>query len=324
MAMNKVAAEAPSSPTPPAEGGEEPPASPAAPRLDLKEAERLVRRLMPALQGHGRWVTRIHTTLICRTPPAPDDLAPDGHLQSELGRWFAEEDAEPLRHHPQRHLAYEAWLEQRRRARALCQAVAANQPIKPAEYEAFADSIRRFDDCMEVLVRELWDLLLHTDPLTGMITRSGMLPHLRAAQERTRHPGQVCSVCMIDLDHFKKINDVFGHAAGDRVLAAVSSFLVRNLRHNDHVCRYGGEEFVLMLPNTDPEQARELVERLRRDLAALPILLDDGTILHVTASFGIAPLTPDRSIRECLEHADQAMYAAKAAGRNQVRIWQQD
>lgn len=297
-------------------------AASAAPPLDLAEAEALVRRLMPALQRHGQWVTRIHTTLICRTPPLPDDLAADSHLKSEIGRWFAEENEKLAHRHPQHRLAYETWLEQHARARELCQAVAAGEPISPADYRAFADSIRRFDDCMEILVRELWDLLLDTDPLTGIATRTGMLPHLRAAHERTRHAGHTCSICMIDLDRFKGINDLYGHAAGDRVLAAVSSFLVRNLRHNDHVCRYGGEEFVLMLPNTDPEQAVELLERLRHDLAQLPIILEDGTILHVTASFGVATLDPDRSVRDAIANADRAMYAAKAAGRNTVCLWQ--
>jgi diguanylate cyclase len=321
----------PQSQTPPSPGTEPAAAVPSATQsatpswpMDLAEAEALVRRLMPALQRHGEWVARIHTALICRTPLPPQDLDAEGHLQSEIGRWFTEEDAKHVHRHPQHRLAFETWLEQHARARALCRAAAANRPIPPADYEAFADSIRRFDDCMEVLVRELWDLLLHTDPLTGIATRSGMLPHLRAAQERTRHAGHTCSICMIDLDRFKAINDIHGHAAGDRVLAAVSSFLVRNLRHNDHVCRYGGEEFVLMLPNTDPAQALELVERLRRELSELPVILDDGTIVRITASFGIAPLTPRHSVRESIAMADQAMYAAKEAGRNHVCLWQDE
>ncbi|MCU0838016.1 MAG: diguanylate cyclase [Rhodospirillales bacterium] len=317
--MSKPAAE--SLPPPSSAEASAAPAS-TAPPMGLREAEALVRRLMPALQRHGQWITHIHTTLICRTPPRPEDLAVNSHLQTEMGRWFAEEDEKYILRHPQHRVAYESWLEQHARARALCRAVAANEPIPPADYEAFADSIRRFDDTMEVLVRELWDLLLHTDPLTGIATRTGMLPHLRAAHERTRHAGHACSICMIDLDHFKSINDAYGHAAGDRVLSAVSAFLVRNLRHNDHVCRYGGEEFVLMLPNTDPPQALELVERLRRELTELPVVLDDGRILHVTASFGIAPMTPEHSVRETIAMADQAMYAAKQAGRNQVCVWQ--
>ena len=135
--------------------------------------------------------------------------------------------------------------------------------------------------------------------------------------------GLVSSICMVDLDHFKQINDTHGHHAGDTVLEAVSAYLVTNLRRYDQVCRYGGEEFVLMLPDTEPEQAVPIVDRLRRGLEDLAIQLDSGERVGITASIGIAPLLPDQPIGASIEHADQAMYAAKRAGRNQVRVWRE-
>jgi diguanylate cyclase len=128
---------------------------------------------------------------------------------------------------------------------------------------------------------------------------------------------------MVDLDYFKQINDTHGHHAGDTVLEAVSAYLVANLRRYDQVCRYGGEEFVLMLPNTEPEQAVPIVDRLRRGLAELSIHLDSGDWVSITASIGIAPLIPQQPISASIERADQAMYAAKRAGRNQVRVWRE-
>jgi len=107
------------------------------------------------------------------------------------------------------------------------------------------------------------------------------------------------------------------------VLEAVSAYFVRNLRRYDQVCRYGGEEFVLMLPNTTPEQAVPIVDRLRRGLAALEIPVGDKA-LQVTASFGIAPLTADQPIAVSIERADRAMYRAKRAGRNRVEAWPAD
>jgi len=302
------------------------PQSPAAtrsPSFTLPQAEQVVRKLMPALQEHGKWVKRIHTILICRTDPAPEDLEEDAYLNTDLGRWFADADNDYVRRHPGYETAFEGLRRQYGLAGKLCRAVRDEQPISPEDYEAFADSIHRFDDSMEALVRELWDLLLNTDPLTGIATRLGLLPRLKEAHERTRKEGHACAVCMIDLDHFKRINDTHGHRAGDQVLASVSGFLQRNLRHNDHICRYGGEEFVLMLPGTDIEHALPLVDRLRHQLSRLPILLDDGTILHVTASFGIAPLSSRYSVRKCIEYADRAMYEAKEAGRNQVCIFEE-
>jgi diguanylate cyclase (GGDEF)-like protein len=126
---------------------------------------------------------------------------------------------------------------------------------------------------------------------------------------------------MVDLDLFKSINDTYGHQAGDAVLEAVAGYFLRSLRKYDHIYRYGGEEFVLVLPDTRPDAARPVVERLRKGLAGLAIELPDGPLLRMTASFGIAPLAPDGSVRDSIEHADAAMYAAKEAGRNQVRVW---
>ena len=162
-----------------------------------------------------------------------------------------------------------------------------DQPITRPAYEAFAEGINRLDRCLETLVKELWDLLRYTDPLTGIATRYAMLPRLREEHQRVRRTGLTSSVCMVDLDHFKSINDSWGHHAGDAVLEAVSAYFVRNLRRYDQVCRYGGEEFVLMLPNTTPEQAVPIVDRLRRGLADLRVPIGDKT-LRITASFGIA------------------------------------
>jgi diguanylate cyclase len=294
-----------------------------APKVGLHEAERIVRRLAPALRAHGLWIQRIHTTLVCRTPPARQDLGPEGHLGSELGRWLAGETNEFICRHPDYVIAVEEHRRLHALAQALCDAVQADQPIEPAQYQAFTECIGRLDRSLEGLVKELWDLLRHTDPLTGIATRYAMLRRMQEEHRRVQRTGLASSICMVDLDHFKQINDTRGHHAGDAVLEAVSAYLVTNLRRYDQVCRYGGEEFVLMLPDTAPEQAVPIVDRLRRGLEELAIQLDGGERVTVTASIGIAPLLPDQPIEASIEHADQAMYAAKRAGRNQVRVWRE-
>lgn len=287
----------------------------------LADAEQIVRRLAPALRAHGDWVQRIHTILVCRTPPAPDDIMPGGHLRAGLGQWFEQEPNEFIRSQP----AYDVATDHHRRAHALardlCQAVIDDDAIALADYKTFAATIDSLDDSLEALVKELWDLLRFTDPLTGIATRFAMLPRLKQERERAERTGDVCCICMVDLDHFKEINDSFGHDAGDTVLEAVSTYLVRNLRRYDQVYRYGGEEFVLMLPSTSPEAAHPVIDRLRRGLAELPITLGEGQQIHITASFGIAPLGSDQAVDESISKADTAMYEAKHAGRNAVRLW---
>ena len=293
-----------------------------APPFTLDEAEKVVRKLAPALQEHGLWVQRIHAILICRSLSSAAAQAAEDHLTTEMGRWFAEEGNDFLRRRPEYAAASQHHREVHAQARALCAAVLSEAEIAPDAYAAFTAAIGRFDRSMEALVRELWDLLRHTDPLTGIADRHAMLPRLGEARERLRRTGRTCCICMIDLDHFKEINDRYGHAAGDAVLEAVSAYLAGHLRRYDQVCRYGGEEFVIMLPDTDAQSALPIIDRLRRGLAELPIVLDDGTRLAITGSFGIAPLSASLPVETSIAHADDAMYAAKRAGRNQVRVWQ--
>ena len=116
------------------------------------------------------------------------------------------------------------------------------------------------------------------------------------------------------------VNDTYGHQAGDRVLVACAQYVMQHLRPYDKVFRYGGEEFVLALQNASSEVALATVNHLREGLAKMPIHHDD-ILIGVTASFGVAPLDSDNSVEQSLGHADQALYAAKSAGRNRVEIW---
>lgn len=291
-----------------------------APSFGLHDAERIVRRLAPALQAHGLWIQRVHAALVCRSVEACRELASEGDLPGSLGCWFADENNEFIRRRPEYEAATQQYREVHALAQGLCRSVEQARSIGRSEYEAFASAITRLDSNLDALINELWDLLRYTDPLTGIATRYAMLPRLREEHQRVRRTGVASSVCMVDLDHFKRVNDTWGHQAGDAVLEAVSAYLVSNLRRYDQVCRYGGEEFVLMLPNTEPVQAAPIVDRLRRGLAALEVPFGDQ-ILHVTASFGIAALIPDQPIGRSIERADLAMYAAKRSGRDRVRIW---
>ena len=296
---------------------------PPAPPFTLRDAERIVRRLAPALHEHGAWVQRIHTALICRIPPAAEDLAPEDLHATELARWFREEESEYIRRHPHYAEAAASYRQVRILAADLLRTVAGEDRIAPTDYRAFASAVARFEENMEALISGLWMLLSETDPLTGIATLPALMPRLQQERDRLRRTHNFCSVCMIDLDHFKEINDHYGHAVGNKVLEAVSRYFTSRLRRYDQVCRYGGEEFIIMLPDTDLEAAGPIIERLRSGLARLPVILDDGTRLKITGSFGVAPLAPTEPVQASIEHADHAMYEAKRAGRNLVRLWQE-
>ncbi len=158
------------------------------------------------------------------------------------------------------------------------------------------------------------------DPLTGLHNRRYLTESLEREIARAERDEVPLSIVMLDLDHFKKLNDSHGHAAGDLALQAVAAELVRGVRHMDVVCRYGGEEFLILMPGTSLAVAVERAEQLRRAMEALVVAAGDKQI-GVTASVGVAVLQA-RDIHGdlLLCAADQALYAAKAAGRNCVRM----
>lgn len=159
------------------------------------------------------------------------------------------------------------------------------------------------------------------DPLTGLFNRRYLENHLDALLGQAVAARRVLSILIADVDHFKSINDAYGHASGDAVLKEVAGRFRRNTRGLDLVCRLGGEEFVVVMPNTAIGQAVQIGERLRAGIAAEPFRLEAGPRLAVTASIGVAALEHPSDIpATLLRRADNALYAAKRAGRNRVVI----
>jgi diguanylate cyclase (GGDEF)-like protein len=156
------------------------------------------------------------------------------------------------------------------------------------------------------------------DSLTGLLNRRAMRSALDVELARSRRYGHPLSLVMIDIDHFKAINDKHGHAGGDEVLRKVSALLSAAQRRSDLCGRWGGEEFLVALSCTDAAGAEIAAERFRRVVESAAIENGDGVSIFVTASLGVATLQSAETIEACLERADRDLYAAKAAGRNRV------
>ena len=157
-----------------------------------------------------------------------------------------------------------------------------------------------------------------TDPLTGLFNVRHFRKSLEHELERTRRTGMTTALIMVDLDHFKNINDTWGHESGNQVLQTVAQLLQDQTRKLDICCRYGGEEFAVILPSTELMLARQVAERCLNSLRETVIPLDE-TDLQVTASIGVAVADNSAQTTESLiENADECMYEAKRGGRNQV------
>jgi two-component system cell cycle response regulator len=158
------------------------------------------------------------------------------------------------------------------------------------------------------------------DMLTGLMNRRAFLPLIQGEVARGARYGLALSVLLLDVDHFKVVNDRHGHAAGDQVLTAIGGLLRRTLRTSDFAARWGGEEFVVALTCTNLEGGRLVAERTRRAIEELVIDDGHGGRIPVTASVGLAALQEKETVDELMDRADRAMYAAKYSGRNRVGI----
>ncbi|MEO8249444.1 MAG: diguanylate cyclase [Burkholderiales bacterium] len=160
--------------------------------------------------------------------------------------------------------------------------------------------------------------MARNDSLTRLHNRRGFLEQALPVYSTARRNARPLAVVMLDIDHFKRINDSHGHDAGDRTLVAIGDRLHGACRMGDIVARWGGEEFVVLLPETTGEQAHALAERLREVFAATVVALGDGSSIRFTASFGVAALGEALSLEDVLRAADAALYRAKDAGRDRV------
>ncbi len=157
-----------------------------------------------------------------------------------------------------------------------------------------------------------------TDSLTGLYNRYYMTSHLETLIGRAHRDGRALSLLMMDIDYFKRINDTYGHAAGDDVLREISVRISRNVRGIDLAARFGGEEFVVVLPETDLANAAEISERLRRHVADQPFIVSSCETVTITCSIGVAQSRIGDDTVDLIKRADDALYKAKGAGRNRV------
>ena len=284
------------------------------------ELQTLISNVDQAIYNHDRWYEGLIATLICHLPYDEHDVHDESFRRCRFGQWLYGEGQRLLNDHA----SFPAIEGEHRRMHQLAVhlllATAEGATIRVQDFELFSATLKSLRVEVSTLKRELEDLLTHVDPLTGVNSRTSLLTVLRELQALVKRKVMPCSIVMMDLDHFKVINDTYGHQAGDRVLIASAQFVMQHLRPYDKVFRYGGEEFVITLQNTTSELALGIVGLLRDGLAKMPIHYND-MLIGVTASFGVASLDPDFSVEQSLDHADQALYTAKSNGRNRAQAW---
>lgn len=281
-----------------------------------------LRELDAGLMNHTSWLKVLHRALVSGCAPNASDLLPDSHCRCHFGLWYY---GAP---HPE--LEGGLWFgnigtfheNMHELARSLLVKRNGGQLVSPDEYDQFMDLAIRFKLEVRALQSEIISKVCEVDHLTGARNRNSMHYKLLEEHDRMLRNGHPCCVCMMDIDHFKRVNDEYGHLAGDVVLHAVVQFFGKNLRRYDSIFRFGGEEFLFCLPNTEAHDAFAIMDRLRADLAVLPVELKEQGGISVTASFGIALMHPDEPVEDAIEKADHALLCAKSSGRNMVCLWE--
>ncbi|WP_165793637.1 diguanylate cyclase [Hyphococcus luteus] len=292
------------------------------PGMSQDDMRKALSELDQALFNHQQWSEELNRTLICALPPDERDVADESYRHCRFGQWLYGAGAALISKHPSFKEIVDAHERMHQLTTDMLAAMATHGKVPLDLYERFMNSLNQMR--LEILTakRELEDSVYNIDPLSGAANRAGMLTRLREQQALVKRGIHSCALAMMDFDNFKRVNDVYGHASGDEVIAKVAKLVMSGMRPYDLFFRYGGEEFLICEPGANLEEAHALLERLRADIEALQFTASDGQSYQITASFGLALLDPDISVEQAIERADKAMYAAKKAGRNRVEVWE--
>ncbi|MBM3553794.1 MAG: diguanylate cyclase [Alphaproteobacteria bacterium] len=291
------------------------------PFANLSRAQKrtALNELRQRLFQHELWYENVNRTIICEQVPDERDLQEDANYRWPLGQWLHGAGLESLGSHPSFSQIVAAHELMHRRAAVLLQTSSEHRPITLDDYELFLSALKQIRAQLVTIKHELEETLRDCDPLTGAGNYSAMLMALRERQALA--PRSTCLV-MMDLDHFKEVNETYGHMLGDEFLVQYAEFVMSHLRPYDQLFRFGGEKFLYCAADADLEQGRAIAERLREGLLNRELFVKGYLPLTVTASFGLTPLDPCVPVEQSIERADQALHAAKVAGRDRIAIWQ--
>ena len=284
-----------------------------------QQFERLVDVLSAAERNHREWLRRLNRSLVCQVPPGDDILAEDSHYLCRFGQWYYNEASDLVRRDDD-FIALEALhAKMHFEARELARVSQHHSTVTCEAYERFADNQVVFFETLHRVRDTLRDSLMSFDGLTGARNRQSFMQVLEAEAARVRRKGKTCCLALIELDFFKSVNDDHGHLVGDMVLREVAQLIRADLRTYDSICRFGGEEFLVCLPDTDLVEAEQIMERLREVVASQQIdVAGAGIDLRITVSIGVASMNPQGDIESAFTATDRALYQAKHEGRNRV------
>lgn len=276
----------------------------------------IVRALDKAVDGLIAWIMDWHAPVVTgnRLTELGEQQRSLKHLKS-FQAWFKAHNDDAVINQPTVRTLFDLSIAIEEQASALSKS---GGHTTDKEYRALLKNVQAFISQARRLERAFAAASSDLDTLTGIQNRHAMRRALERRHDRMERTNARATIALADLDHFKIVNDTYGHHAGDQVLSVAAARLLDGIRSYDQLFRYGGEEFLVLLDDAEPETTSVILERLRRSLEDAPIAVGDGIEIVVTASFGAAEINKSETIEKTIERADAALYRAKEAGRNQV------
>ena len=291
-------------------------------KMSQEVLQSTLRELDQAVYNHGRWYKELTRSIICQLSHDQRDLNDDSYRQCRFGQWYYSTLTDELHKHPTFVSIEIEHIHMHKLATKLLRASSSNEPISPIDYDNFASALDRLRLNINALKHEIQETLYNHDPLTSVRNRVSMMNDLRKMHAMVKRNIQNVTIVLMDIDHFKVVNDTYGHPVGDKVLKAVAEFVLEHTRPYDQVYRYGGEEFLICMGDTDVQTATVIIDRLREELSLFTAVWEDPVNISVSASFGLSMLEADSTVEDAIEKADKALYVSKRSGRNTTHVWE--
>jgi len=285
-----------------------------------QQVEEFICELDAAVEAHLGWTRRVLRCAVLRSSPGQDVLAPDAHCRCRFGLWIGQhrarfdeiDEAATIRMFDHHKLMHDA-------VRNLCSAILAGVPGRVAELDAFESNQVALIDELAHFKTGFLARCARLDSLTGLPLRYGLETEFERFQSATQRLGKKMVSMMIDIDHFKRVNDTYGHGVGDQAIKHVAAILTAQARKGEVIFRFGGEEFLQLIRVDLAEDAAVAAGRLLQALRDSPMGLPGNQSLSLRVSCGLAEVTRTDDMEQALARADQALYAAKSGGRDR---WQ--
>lgn len=286
-----------------------------------QETDAFIAELDAAVEAHMDWTRRILRCVVLRASPGDDVLAPIAHTLCRFGHWFTASrayfdalDTEAAQRVETVHQSMHDAI------RSICSDVLSGQSGQSADLQAFEESQSELLGLLARFKTLILSNAIRCDPLTGLALRHGLEKDFTQLRKLAQRNHTLLYVVMIDADHFKRVNDTYGHPVGDMVLRHLADTLRSALRGNEPLYRFGGEEFLWLMQCKSVEEAGLSAQRLLNIVRTSPFALANGQALPMTVTLGLALVSEQEELCSALKRADEALYAGKNAGRDRFVI----